>query len=123
MSPPATSTVGTVSFTAPSHGGRRNLGRLAGMMTLACVAAVAAFSAPASAAPPSNDSRTAPQELGRLPALVSGTTVDATLEQDEPFSPVGPIKNSVWFSFSVSSSRDLLVALDAAGDMDAVVDL
>jgi hypothetical protein len=54
---------------------------------------------------------------------VSGTTVDATLEQDEPFSPVGPIKNSVWFSFSVSSSRELLVALDAAGDMDAVVDL
>jgi hypothetical protein len=81
------------------------------------------FAAPAAAAPPPNDSRTAPQQLGRLPTLVSGTTVEATMEQDEPPAACGAIKNSVWFSFSVSSGRDLLVALDAAGDMDAVVDL
>jgi hypothetical protein len=93
------------------------------LVALVCVAAVATPAAPASAAPPPNDSRTAPQELGRLPALVTGTTVDATLEQDEPFSGVGPIKNSVWFSFSVPSDRELLVALDAAGDMDAAVEL
>jgi hypothetical protein len=90
---------------------------------LACAAALALFAASASAAPPANDSRTAPQDLDGLPALVSGTTVDATLEQDEPPSMAGSIKNSVWFSFSVASSRELLVALDAAGDMDAAVDL
>jgi hypothetical protein len=85
--------------------------------------AVLCFAAPAAAAPPPNDARTSPQDLGRLPALVSGTTVDATMEADEPIPACGAIKNSVWFSFSVSSDRDLLVALDAGGDMDAVVDL
>jgi hypothetical protein len=92
---------------------------------IACGAVIAllCLAAPAAAAPPSNDSRTAPQELGRLPALVSGTTIEATVEQDEPPSACGAIKSSVWFSFSVPSDRDLLVALDAAGDMDAVVDL
>jgi hypothetical protein len=58
-----------------------------------------------------------------MPAFVSGTTVDATMEQDEPFPACGPIKNSVWFSLSVPSNRELLVALDAAGDMDAVLEL
>jgi hypothetical protein len=67
--------------------------------------------------------RTAPQELGSLPAVVTGTTVEATMETDEPGSPGPAIKNSVWFSFTVSSDRELLVALDAAGDMDAVLDL
>jgi hypothetical protein len=105
------------------HDGTVRHFRVSGLMTLLCVAALAALAAPAAAAPPPNDSRTAPQELGSLPALVSGTTVDATLEPEEPFSGVGPIKNSVWFAFSVSSSRELLIALDAAGDMDAAVEL
>jgi hypothetical protein len=89
----------------------------------AAVTALLGFPAPAAAAPPPNDMRTAPQELGRLPALVSGTTAEATMEADEPPSQGPAIKNSVWFSFTVSSDRELLVALDAAGDMDAVVDL
>jgi hypothetical protein len=93
------------------------------LVALGCVVGVATFAAPASAAPPPNDSRGTPEQLGDLPALVSGTTVDATLEQDEPFSGVGPTKNSVWYSFSVSSNRELLVALDAGGEMDAAVDL
>jgi hypothetical protein len=45
------------------------------------------------------------------------------MEQDEISPSCGPIKNSVWFSFSVPASRQLLVAVDAAGDMDAVVEL
>lgn len=99
------------------------LGRLARLLAVLCVVALAALETPASAAPPANDARTAAQALGDLPARVTGTTVDATLEPDEPVSACGPIKNSVWFSFSVSSSREMLVALDAAGDMDAAVEL
>ena len=52
-----------------------------------------------------------------------GTTAEATLEEDEPGSSCGPIKNSVWFSFTAPSSRELLVALDAAGDLDATVEV
>ena len=91
---PALFTFDRASFTAFRAGRCRR--RRAALLAVACSAAVATVAAPASAAPPSNDSRTAAQELGRLPALVSGTTVDATLEQDEPFSGVGPIRNSVW---------------------------
>ena len=77
----------------------------------------------AAAAAPGNDARTAAQALGPLPAVVDGTAVDATAEADEPCSGCGPIKGSVWFSFRATQSRDLLIALDAAGDMDAVVEL
>ena len=90
---------------------------------LVAVLALLALAAPAQAAPPANDLRTNPQDLGPLPALARGTTVDATLDVDEPPSDCGGIKSSVWFAFTATSRRELLVALDAAGDMDAVVDL
>jgi hypothetical protein len=94
-------------------------------MRAAAVALLAllALAAPAQAAPPVNDLRTAPQDLGPLPALARGTTLDATLDAEEPPSSCGQIKSSVWFAFTATSRRELLVALDAAGDMDAVVDL
>ena len=95
----------------------------AGAVLVCCCAALAALPALASAAPPSNDARIAPQDLGPLPAVARGTTAEATLEEDEPGSSCGPIKNSVWFSFTAPSSRDLLVALDAAGDLDATVEV
>jgi hypothetical protein len=88
-----------------------------------CAGVLAVLAPPALAAPPANDARTAAQELGQLPALVRGTTVEATLEEDEPGSGCGPIKNSVWFSFTAPSSRELLVALDADGDLDATLDV
>jgi len=78
---------------------------------------------PALAAPPPNDARTSAQELGQLPALVRGTTVEATLEQDEPESGCGAIKNSVWYSFAAPSTRELLVAVDADGDLDATLEV
>ena len=80
--------------------------------------------APAAAAPPANDARAASQPVGALPATLRGTTVDATLEEDEPFSSCsGGAKGSVWYSFTAAESRDMLVALDADGDMDATVEV
>jgi hypothetical protein len=79
--------------------------------------------APASAAPPSNDARGSAQALGRLPASVRGTTVDATLEAGELGSGCTQTKNSVWFTFTAPSNRPVLIALDAAGDLDATIDV
>jgi hypothetical protein len=90
---------------------------------MACCGALAVLAPLALAAPPPNDARTAAQELGQLPALVRGTSVEATLEADEPGSGCGPIKNSVWFGFTASSNGELLVALDADGDLDAVLEV
>ena len=90
----------------------------AGVVALAVLAAP-----PAVAAAPANDARTAPQRL-TLPTTVQGTTVEATLEADEPTSSCGrAIKSSVWYEFTTTSSRSVLLAIDAAGDMDAAVDV
>src|SRR4051812_37001165 len=72
--------------------------------------------------PPANDARAAAQQLGALPADVRGTTVDATLDPDEP-EGCGTTKGSVWYEFSTGAAREILVALDAAGDLDATVDV
>ncbi|HYI19689.1 MAG TPA: hypothetical protein VD836_13335 [Solirubrobacteraceae bacterium] len=75
----------------------------------------------AHAAPPPNDSRAAAQAL-TIPANVEGTTVEATLDEDEPpgcaFGDA-----SVWYSFGVGAPRQILVALDAAGDLDATIEV
>jgi len=77
----------------------------------------------AMAAPPANDDRANASPL-TLPATVRGTTVDSTLEPGEPFSCAGPIGGSVWYSLSApSAARDLVLELDAAGDLDATVDV
>jgi hypothetical protein len=80
--------------------------------------------APAAAAPPPNDARAAAQDVGALPATLRGTTVDATIDEDEPFSGCsGPGKGSVWYAFTAAEAREILVALDADGDMDATVEV
>ena len=63
------------------------------------------------------------QVLGSLPATVRGTTVDATLEETEPFSCQGQTAGSVWYELPAGAQRDLVLELDAAGDLDAVVDV
>jgi hypothetical protein len=79
--------------------------------------------APATAAPPPNDARAAAQGVGALPATLRGTTVEATLDEDEPFACGGSGKGSVWYAFTAAESREILVALDADGDMDATVEV
>jgi hypothetical protein len=76
----------------------------------------------AQAAPPGNDDRGSAQALA-VPSTVRGTTVDATTEPGEPSACSGATANSVWYSIAPSAARDLVVELDAAGDLDAVVDV
>ncbi len=77
--------------------------------------------ATAQAAPPANDARAAAQTL-TIPANVQGTTAEATLDEDEPPGCVGG-EASVWYGFSLGAPRQILVALDAGGDMDATVEV
>jgi hypothetical protein len=76
----------------------------------------------AQAAPPANDDRGSAQAL-TVPSTVRGTTVDATTEPAEPGGCGGGAGNSVWYAISQSAARDLVIELDAAGDLDAAVDV
>ena len=98
----------------------RSLAVLAVLLTALLVQTSAA-----SAAPPPNDARSAPAAVGALPATISGTTVESTIDADEPPSSCGSLspKGSVWYALSNANPRDLLVALDAGGDMDATVEV
>jgi hypothetical protein len=99
------------------------MNRLAHAAALPFVIA-ALLPAAASAAPPPNDARTAAQDLGALPATVRANTAEAGVDADEPFSVCGStIKNSVWYAFRAAADQGVLAALDAAGDMDATVDV
>jgi hypothetical protein len=84
---------------------------------------VLATASTALAAPPPNDSRAAAQALGSLPADVRGTTLEATAEADEPPSGCAATGGSVWYAFTAAESRSVVIALDAAGDLDAAVDV
>ena len=77
----------------------------------------------APAAPPSNDARAAARPLGTLPADLRGTTVESSLESDEPFAGCAAMRGSVWYAFDARESRSIAVALDAEGELDAVVDV
>ena len=44
----------------------------------------------ASAAPPPNDARSAPAPVGALPAAISGTTVESTIDATSRRRPAGP---------------------------------
>ncbi|CAA9526508.1 MAG: hypothetical protein AVDCRST_MAG30-3416 [uncultured Solirubrobacteraceae bacterium] len=77
----------------------------------------------AQAAPPPNDNRASAQTIADVPASVRGTTVDATLEPDEPQSCRGTTKGSVFYAFRSGQAGDLVLTLDAGGDLDAVVDV
>jgi hypothetical protein len=84
--------------------------------------ALALVSPSAFAAPPSNDARSAAQELG-LPASVEGTTVEATREDSEPGSSCLSTGPSVWYRFTAAADGRIVVNLHATGDLDAVVDV
>ncbi len=72
---------------------------------------------PGWSAAPSNDNRADAIRLN-LPAQVRGTLVDATLDSDEP-EGCEEITGSVWYRFTAPKRGSVIIALDAAGEMDA----
>jgi hypothetical protein len=96
--------------------------RLATILTALLVAA-AALAPAASAAPPPNDARAAATPLGP-PAGVQGTTAESTLEAEESASVDGAdVAGSVWYTFRTSTARRVVVRLQAAGALDAGVEV
>jgi hypothetical protein len=85
------------------------------------VALALALPAAASADPPSNDARAAAQDV-TLPATVDATTAESTLEAEEPFG-CAPLRGSVFYELRAPSDDRIVVRLDAAGDLDATVDV
>jgi hypothetical protein len=83
----------------------------------ACLAtALLALPAAASALPPVNDLPTAATAIGTAPVIVSGTTVEASLDADEPSPLVAAdddgarhgLDRSVWFTYTPDADRKLL---------------
>lgn len=92
------------------------------LSSAALVVASTALAPPASAAVPANDNRADATRLD-LPADVRGTLVDATLEPGEPLSGCADIDASVWYRFTGPKRGAVIIQLDAAGEMDADVEL
>ena len=74
------------------------------------------------AAPPSNDDR-AEATMVDPPQSVTGTLVEATLEATDDSSSCGATEGSVWYHFTAPPRGSVVLQLDAAGEMDATVDL
>ena len=87
----------------------------------AVVALALAVPSTAVAVPPPNDQRTAPQVLA-LPASVNGTTAESTLEADEPIG-CAPLGGSVFYELRAPSEDRIVVRVDAAGDLDATLEV
>ena len=98
-------------------------GRHVGRLVTLTLALCGLGTAPAQAAPPPNDDRAAPQRLGNPPTTVRGTVVEATREETEPSSSCGATGPSVWYELPAGDAAQLVVVLNAAGDLDAVVDV
>ena len=94
-------------------------------LTILAVAVFAAFPAAARAAAPSNDDRADARSIDPLPAVVTGTTKDATIEKgSEPSSTcIGGTGASVWYQATASSAGRVVVELQANGDLDVIVDV
>lgn len=85
------------------------------------VAILIAVPAAASAAPPSNDDRTSPAQLGSLPAQVGGTLVEATRQPTDPLSGCGA-NQQVWYRFVAPADGRIAARLQADGQLDATLD-
>lgn len=93
-----------------------------GLATLVVVGAALATAPSAWAAAPTNDNRADALELAP-PQSVTGTLVEATLETVNDTSNCGSTDSSVWYRFTGPPRGDIVVQLDAAGEMDATMDL
>ena len=92
-------------------------------LTAACALLGTIGAPPALAAPPPNDARADAQRLGEPPVTVRGTVVEATREETEPGSSCGATGPSVWYELPAGDAAQLVVVLNASGDLDAIVDV
>lgn len=91
---------------------------------LAAGALTGALPATAAGPPaPGNDTLAAAQVLHSLPATISGTLVGATIEPLEASGDCGGTEHSVWYQYRAPAKQRVAIALDAAGTLDAAVEV
>jgi hypothetical protein len=95
--------------------------KTAGVTTVA-LAALLALPLTAAAAPPANDDRADAPSI-TLPANVTGTTVEATRETNEPSDGCQSGAGSVWYSYAAAATGRVAIALQAQGKLDAAVEV
>jgi hypothetical protein len=90
---------------------------------LVALSIVLALTAPAAAVadPPANDQRASAAPL-ELPAQVTGSLDEATLDANEP-TTCRSTDASVWYRFRAPAGRRLVLLLDTTGNLDAFVEL
>jgi hypothetical protein len=92
-------------------------------LTVSALLVLALLPATAAAAPPANDNRVNAQSLDPLPTTVSGTTAEATREENETFGGCGDGGPSVWYSATAAQAGRIGVRTSAGGDLDYAVDV
>ena len=92
------------------------------LSVLIALSATFAMAPSAWAAAPSNDNRGDAIKV-HPPESVTGTLVEATLEPTNDFSNCSSTDGSVWYHFTAPPRGAIVIQLDAAGEMDATVDL
>jgi len=101
----------------------RHVRALGSALSVLVLLGAALLTAPAAwAAPPSNDNR-ADATLMDPPQSLTGTLVEATLEATQDASNCADTDGSVWYHFTAPPRGAVVIQLDAAGEMDATVDL
>jgi hypothetical protein len=89
---------------------------------LIALSATFAVTPSAWAAAPSNDNR-ADATVVDPPESLTGTLVEATLEPTNDASSCAATDGSVWYRFTAPPRGEIVIQLDAGGQMDATVDL
>lgn len=102
---------------------RRSWSSIAAVAVLSGLLALSA--APAGAQdPPANDDRADARSLPALPASIEGTTVESTVEDQEPgLSCAGTPLGTVWYEITAPAKARIVVRLAAQGKLDAVLDV
>lgn len=94
----------------------------AALSTLAVIGGLAFAQPPSWAAPPDNDDRADAIRVDP-PQTVRGALIDATVEPGIDDSGCATTDGSVWYRFKAPKRGAIVLDLDAAGEMDAVIDL
>lgn len=89
---------------------------------LTALVVVGVLASPARAAPPPNDDRANPVLLPTFPAVVHGTTVDATVERLDPqVSRCGRVDATVWYRIDSAPDGTIVVAVQASSPLAPVL--
>jgi hypothetical protein len=99
----------------------RRLATIASTVAVLILPATAAGKTTTPPTPPPNDSRASAVDVAALPATVSGTTVGATDDANDPRTQCGRVDDTVWYRVRGAQPGRIVLRMAAFGELDAVV--